>query len=392
MPAPDPSAETFLGYPRPDGRVGVRDHLLVLSTGGLTGPTARRVGAALANSVVVCLPHSSGLVGQDERVHRAAVASFATHPNVGAAVLVGDNPALMRAALEAVAASGKPHAGLTLDDCAHDALTLTDRAVRAGAALAVRTSGARRVEAPLSALTVGLECGRSDPSSGLVANPLLGLVADRLVDAGGTAIIGETLEWLGAEHLLERRARTPEVAEAIRAAVLRRERFAVSHGIDLTGSNPTPTNVAAGLSSIEEKSLGNIAKSGSRPIEGLVGYGERPPGPGLWTMDASAYAPKSVTGFVAAGAQIVLFTTGVGNSYCSALAPTLKLSANPDTCAALGQQLDFEAGDAFRGRADLGAAGAGLMDRMLEIASGRLTWGEVLKEGDEVLSRFAPAL
>lgn len=388
MAAPD----TFLGYPRPDGRVGVRNHLLVLSTGGLTGPTARRIGATLAGSVTVCLPHSSGLLGEDERVHRAAVAGFATHPNVGAVVMVGDNPPLMHAALEAVAASEKPHAGFTLDDCGHDALTLTDRAVRAGAALAVQMSSARRAEAPLSALTIGLECGRSDPSSGLVANPLLGLVTDRLVDAGSTAIIGEALEWLGAEHLLERRARTPEAAAAIRGAVLRRERLAVSHGIDLTGSNPTPTNVAAGLSSIEEKSLGAIAKSGSRPIEGLVAYGERPSGPGLWTMDASAYAPKSVTGFVVAGAQVVLFTTGVGNSYCSAVAPTLKVSANPVACAALGQQLDFDASPAFRGHTDLDDVGAQLMKRTVEIASGRLTWGEVLKEGDEVLSRFAPAL
>lgn len=388
MVAPD----TFLGYPRPDGRVGVRDRLLVLSTGGLTGPTARRIGAALAGSTVVCLPHSSGLVGEDERVHRAAVVDLATHPNVGAAVLVGDNPPLMRDALAAVAARGTPHVGLTLDDCAHDALTLTDRAIRAGAELAVRISGARRVEAPLSALMIGLECGRSDPSSGLVANPLLGLVTDAVVDAGGTAIIGETLEWLGAEHLLARRARTPAAAAAVLEAALRRERLAVAHGIDLTGSNPTPTNIAAGLSSIEEKSLGAVAKSGSRAIEGLVRYGERPPGPGLWTMDASAYAPKSVTGFVAAGAQVVLFTTGVGNSYCSAISPTVKVSANPDTCAALGQQLDFDAADAFRGRVGLEEAGAALLARVLAVASGRSTWGEVLKEGDEVLSRFAPAL
>ncbi len=384
--------DTFLGYPRPDGRVGVRNRLLVLSTGGLTGPTARRIGAALADSVVVCLPYGGGLVGQDERVHRAAVAGFATHPNVGAAVIVGDNPALMRSALDAVAAAGTPHVGLTLDACGHDALTLTDRAVRAGAALAIGISGARRVAAPLSALVIGLECGRSDPSSGLVANPLLGLVTDRVVDAGGTAIIGETVEWLGAEHLLARRARDPGAAAAILDAALRRERLAVSHGIDLTGANPTPTNVAAGLSSIEEKSLGAIAKGGSRPLEGIVGYGERPPGPGLWTMDAAAYAPESVTGFVLAGAQVVLFTTGVGNSYCSALAPTLKLSANPVACEGLGQQLDFAAGDAFRGRVALAAAAAALAERMMEIASGRLTWGEVLKEGDEVLSRFAPAL
>lgn len=382
----------FLGYHRPDGRVGVRNHLLVLSTGGLTGRTARRIAASIAGAVVVALPHSGGLVGRDEALHRAAIVAFATHPNVGAALLVGDNPRLMEEARAAVADSRKPHAALTLDDCGHDALALADRGIRAGARLAMEISALRRRPAPASKLTVGLECGRSDPSSGLVANPLLGEVSDWLVDRGGDAVIGETLEWLGAEHLLARRARTPETAEAIVGAVLRRERAAVAAGLDLTGSNPSPTNIAAGLSSIEEKSLGNIAKSGRRPFEGLLAFGEAPPRPGLWAMDAAAYAPESVTGFVLAGAQVVLFTTGVGNSYASALAPTLKLSANPETCAASGGLLDFDASAAFTGAQSMGAAALGLRRRLLEIASGRATWGEILGEGDEVLSRYEVAL
>ena len=382
----------FLGYHRADRWVGVRNHLLVLSTGGLTGQTARRIGAALAGAVTVALPYGAGLVGRDRDVHRAAVVGLATHPNVGAALLVGDNPAFMEDAVAAIAAVGRPHAALTLDGCGHDALTMTDRGLRAGARLAREISALQRAPAPVSALGLGLECGRSDPSSGLVANPLLGHVADRLVDAGGWAVIGETLEWLGAEHLLARRACSPEVAQALRGAVLRREREAVAAGIDLTGSNPSPTNVASGLSSIEEKSLGNIAKSGQRPIRGLLSYGEGPPEPGLWTMDAPAYAPESVTGFVAAGAQLVLFTTGVGNSYVSALSPTVKLSANPAACAALGEQLDFDATAAFLGRESLEETGEALLYRVLTVASGQATWGEILKEGDEVLSRFGPAL
>lgn len=210
----------------------------------------------------------------------------------------------------------------------------------------------RRTPVPVSALGIGLECGRSDPSSGLVANPLLGLVADWLVDAGGWAVIGETLEWLEAEHLLVSRARSPEAADAICRAGLRREQVAVAAGLDLTGSNPSPTNIASGLSSIEEKSLGNIAKSG----------------------------------------QLMLFTTGVGNSYVSALSPTIKLSANPETTAALHEQLDFDASAAFLGRESLERAGAALRRRVIAIASGEATWGEILKEGDEVLSRFGPAL
>jgi altronate dehydratase large subunit len=382
----------FLGYHRPDGRVGVRNHLLVLAIGGLTGPTARRIGAALSGAVTVVLPYSVGLVGRDEHVHFIAAVGLATHPNIGAALLIGDNPQAVERLAAALAAAGKPHAAFSLDECGHDALTLSDRGLRAAARLAWEMSALRRAPAPVSALTVGLECGRSDPSSGLVANPLLGLVADRVVDEGGRAVIGETMEWLGAEHLLARRARSPEVAEAIRMAVLARETAAVAAGIDLTGNNPSPTNIAAGLSTIEEKSLGNVAKSGHRPVEGLIGYGEAPPRAGLWVMDAPAYAPESLTGFVAAGAQLVLFTTGVGNSYVSALAPTLKLSANPLACSGLRQQLDFDASAAFGGRESLEGTAEALMERLLAIASGQATWGEILKEGDEVVSRFEAAL
>ncbi|UFN48454.1 UxaA family hydrolase [Roseomonas sp. OT10] len=383
---------TFLGFRRADGQVGVRNHLLVLSTGGLTGRTARRVAAALAGAVVVVLPHSAGLVGRDLLLHRRAIAALATHPNVGACVLVGDNPVVMRQALSDIAPSGRPHVGLTLDDCGHDGLALTDRALRAGAGLARLISRDRRTAEPAAALGIGLECGRSDPSSGLVANPLLGLLADWLVDAGGWAVLGETLEWLGAEQLLAARARTADAAAAITGAVLERERIAVAAGLDLLGSNPGPTNIAAGLSTIEEKSLGNVAKSGSRPIEGLLGYGDAPPRRGLWTMDASAYAPKSLTGFVLSGAQVMLFTTGVGNPYASALSPTIKLSANPETCAALGEQLDYDASPAFIGRESLAEAALSLRRRLLDIASGEATWGEITREGDEVLSRFGQAL
>ena len=383
---------TFAGYVRADGSVGVRNHLLVLSTGGMTGRTARRIAASVGGAVAVTLPYCSGLFGDDLTVHRAAIHRFALHPNVGAALLVGDNPTVMQAALAEIAPSGRPHRGITLDECGHDALTLTGRGIRAAAGLALGISRERRQPVPLSALRLGLECGRSDPSSGLVANPLLGLTSDWLADAGGAAIIGETMEWLGAEDLLAARARTPGVARSLRGAVLRRERLAIEAGIDLTGSNPGPTNIAAGLSSIEEKSLGNIAKSGSRPIEGVLDYGEAPAGAGMWTMDAAAYAPESVTGFVLAGAQMILFTTGVGNPYGSALAPTVKLSANPETCRDRNVPLDFDASAAFRGEQSLAEAAESLQECIIDVASGSATWSEILLEGDEVLSRFGPAL
>jgi altronate dehydratase large subunit len=382
----------FLGYHREDGRVGVRNLLLVLSLGGLTGRAARRIAVQVDGAVVIVLPYGVGLTGADAAVQARAIVALVTHPNVGAAVVVGDNPVQMKAVVGHMERAGQPHAAFTLDDCGHDAITLTERGVRAAARLARAVSNLRPRPAPVAALAVGLECGRSDPSSGLVANPLLGVVADRIVAAGGTAILGETMEWLGAEDLLAARARRPEVASEIRSAVLARQQAASAAGIDLVRSNPGPTNIAAGLSTIEEKSLGAIAKCGSSPIEGLVAYGERPIAPGLWLMDGAAYSPESMTGFVMAGAQINLFTTGVGNSYVSLLAPTLKVSANPESALRLHEQIDFDASEAFRGRQDLAAAGDGLFAEVLRVASGGATWGEVLMEGDEVVSRYGAAL
>lgn len=380
------------GYHRADGSVGVRNDLLVLSIAGLTGPTARRVAAALPGSKCVTMPFGGGLIGEDAQAHLRSLIGFGLNPNVGAVLLIGSDTPKLQQISQAIAASKKPFAALCLDDCEHDALKLTDRAIRAGAQLRLEISRLRRQSAALSDLCVGLECGRSDPSSGMVANPLIGQVADRLERAGAQVIFGETLEWLGAEHLLAQRASSTQVAQKLVAAVERREQLARSKGQDLLGNNPGPTNIAAGLSTIEEKSLGAIAKSGSAPIRGILALAQRPSGPGLYAMDASAYSPESLSGFVSAGAQMLLFSTGVGNSYVSLLAPTLKISANPRAARTLMQQLDFDASAVFEGRMSTSNAADQLMHRLVDVASGTLTWGEVLGEGDEVVARLGEAL
>ncbi len=382
----------FLGYARASGTAGVRNHLLVLSVAGLTGPAARRVAQALPGARLVTMPYGGGLIGADHALHMRALTGFACNPNVGAVLLIGSDLPKLRTLAQAIEAHGTPLASVCLDDCDHDSLSLSDRAIRAGAALHRELSRQRRVSFPLSRLFIGLECGRSDPSSGIVANPLIGALTDAVIAGGASAVFGETLEWLGAEHLLMRRAASPAVADALRAAVQRRERLASSQGVDLLGNNPGPTNIAAGLSTIEEKSLGAIAKSGSAPIAGVLAYGETPGAPGLYAMDAPAYSPESLSGFVAAGAQLLVFSTGVGNSYVSQLAPTIKLSANPAATLRLREQLDFDASAVFRGACTLDDAARELIALLVDTASGSLTWGEVLGEGDEVVSRLGEAL
>ena len=384
---------TFEGYRRSDGSVGVRNRTLVMSVTGLTSPTARRIARSLPGASLITTPYGSGLLGADAELQVRALAGFGCNPNVAAVLVIGGTGPHVTRIAGIIERTGRRVEALILDDCDHDAITLTERGIRLGARLMREASRARRTSADARELFVAMECGRSDPSSGLVANPLVGAVVDAIVDAGGRAIFGETIEWLGAEHLLAARAADPDVARAIIEAVKRREQEAVAAGMDLLGNNPGPTNVAAGLSTIEEKSLGAIAKGGRSPVRGVVRIAETPPREaGLYVMDAPAYAPESVGGLVSAGAQLVLFTTGVGNSFVSGIAPTIKVSGNPNAAARLHEQLDFDASEVFERRTTLAQATLRLHDLVLEVASGTLTWGEILDEGEDVVSRLGGAL
>ncbi len=378
---------TFLGYRRPSGRAGVRNHLLVLSINGLTSPAARRIAASLPGSRLVATPYGRGQFGADKAAHERQMIGLAHNPNAAATLVIGADRESVDHIAAAVATAGKPIESVALDDVHEDALALADRGLRAGAKLSHAISRARREPVSAAELFIGIECGHSDATSGLVSNPLAGAVADRLVDAGGTVVFGETLEWLGAEHVLAARAATAEVAQAIRDVVLQREAAVAATGTNLLGNNPGHENIRGGLSSIEEKSLGAIAKGGTRPIRSVLAVAQAPDTPGLHAMDGPGFSPESLTGFAAAGAQLMLFTTGAGNSFCNALAPTLKISAHPDAVQRLREQIDIDASAVLLGTAHLEQVAAQAFDLLLETASGTATWGEVLDETAEVFIR-----
>lgn len=390
MPTGDRLA--FLGYPRADGRYGVRNAVLVLGLNGLVARAAARIAANVSGTVLFATSYGRGQYGDDQNAHTAQLVGLGRNPNVAATLVVGADRPAAEAIAQAIAAAGKPVATVALDDVHEDALELAARGTRVAAELVRNASRVRRESAPACALFVAVECGHSDATSGLVANPLAGRVIDRIVDTGGTAVFGETIEWLGAEHVLARRALRPEIGEAIIAAVQRREAAVAAAGVDLTGNNPGVENIRGGLSSIEEKSLGAIAKGGTRPIAGLLRVAEAPPGPGVYVMDAPGFSPESMTGFAAAGAQLMMFTTGAGNSYCSAIAPTIKISARPDTMRQLANQIDFDASNVFAGREDLDAAADRLLALLIDVSSGTRTWGEVLGETAESVIRVGGSL
>ncbi len=385
-------AATFDGYRRADGRVGVRNHVLVLSPTGLTSAAATRVSTLVRGTICVTSGYGRGQVAADAQLHFDTLVGLASHPNVAAALVISAGADITQAFVDAIMRNGTKAVGLSLPGSGEDALALTDAGVRAAARLVRDASGLRRERAAMGELCVAVECGHSDATSGLVCNPLAGRMMERIVEAGGQAIFSETVEWTGAEHLLARRAADSEVANRILQAVVARERMIRASGGDIRAQNPGPQNRAGGLTTIEEKALGAIAKGGNQPIRGVLRAAERPAGPGLFLMDTPYFSPESVTAMVAAGAQLVVFTTGPGNSYCSLIAPTVKMSANPVACERLGEQIDIVATGVLRRTVTPEQMAADAVDRLLDVASGSLTFGEIAGEGGEVVSRLGPSM
>ena len=383
------AAARFLGFRRPDGRVGVRNHVLVLSPTGLTSALAQRVSALVAGTICVTSGFGRGQFADDARLHMDTLTGLAAHPNVGGVVVLSASQDISDGFAAAIGESGIPVVGLSLSALGEDALALVDAGVRAAARLVRQVSDARREECALSDLCIAVECGHSDATSGLVCNPMVGRMMKAVVEAGGQALFSETVEWTGAEHILARRAATPELATAIRRAVAMRERAVREAGGDIRAQNPGPQNRAGGLTTIEEKALGAISKGGDQPIRGLLRPAERPSGPGLFLMDTPYFSPESITAMVAAGAQLVIFTTGAGNSYCSLVSPTIKVSARADAVASLPEQIDVDATAALTQGA---AFDVRMLARVMDFASGTLTFGEIVGEGNEVVSRLGPSI
>lgn len=387
-----PAVPTFLGYRRACGRPGIRNVLLVLNLTGLTAPSARRIARDLIGSQLITMDHGVAINGRGEAPVNATIENLARHPNAGAVLILSAHRGKADALLQRLSGDNRPIAAVSLDDTNRDALEFRTAAVRTGAGLMAQMSKQQRVLLPWSDLLIALECGMSDPTSGLVANPLLGLVSDRLISDGGAAVFGETTEWLGCEAHLAERAATPKIAEQIARAVVRRETLARQGGLDLVGNNPNDANIASGLTTIEDKAIGSVAKSGSAPITTFLDYGAQMPGPGLAAMDGPSYTPESLTGLVAAGAQISLFTSGVGNSFVSGLAPTIKITANAETAHKLPAQFDFCCANALAEPDQLDATLDALVERIVEVSSGALTFGEILGEDNEVIARFGETL
>lgn len=378
---------TFPGYLRPDGRYGIRNTVVVLSAMDNTNPSAQRIGEMVQGTTVLATPFGRGQIGADMEVTRQTLANLALHPNVAAALVLSLSEETAEAIAARIRPSGKPVAVLGLQETG-SALDLTLKGAQAAAGMVIEASAHRRVDAPVSALTVGVECGGSDATSGLASNPATGRFADRLVDAGGSIVLSEPAEFMGAEHLLAARAERPEDAARIIDMVKWFEDEALRNGVDMRGTNPTPDNIAGGLTTLEEKSLGAIAKGGTRPVVEVTDYAEKAQRAGLVVMDTPSAACESMTGLAAGGCQIILFSTGRGNAIGAPVAPTIKITGNPHTAASMGDNIDVDVSAVLSDGQDLDTAGGRIWDRVLAVAGGMMTTSEVLGEEQLAVSRF----
>ncbi|KAA9009397.1 UxaA family hydrolase [Histidinibacterium aquaticum] len=394
---PDLPPRTFEGYAREDGRVGTRNMIALCATVNCSATVIRQAADEITRSGmladypnvdgVVAFAHGTGCgmasEGPGWENLQRVLWGHATHPNVGAAIFVGLGCEVMQIARmrQMFEGTGKERFhGLTIQDTGGTHATVA-RIVEEVRALLPEVDKARRTPQPLSALTVALQCGGSDGYSGITANPALGRAADLLVGLGGTAMLAETPEIYGAEQLLLRRAESPQVAERLIERIRWWERYTEMNGGSMD-NNPSPGNKAGGLTTILEKSLGAAAKGGSTPLRDVLAYGEKVKTPGFVFMDTPGYDPVSVTGQIAGGAQVVVFTTGRGSAFGSKPAPTIKVATNDRLFAAMPDDMDINCGDIVSGGVSLDDKGAEILEAIVETASGRRTKSEDLGLGD----------
>ena len=385
----------FYGFRRSDGRVGTRNHVLVVPTVICSSLVAERVAAA-APPLGVALPHLAGCgqLGPDMRVTHETLAAYCGHPNVGAVVVLalGCEQVVAQTLADAARRHGKP-----VDIVAIQSEGGTIRATAKGSAIA-QAFGRTLAEQPrewcdISELVLSLKCGGSDYTSGLASNPALGRVTDRLVDLGGSAVLGEIAEIMGAEHLLAARATRAETATQLIQIITRVESEARALGLDIRGTQPSPGNIRGGLTTIEEKSLGATHKGGERAhLEDVVGYAAPIRRKGLTVMDTPGLDVESVTGMVGGGAQVVVFTTGLGTPTGNPIAPVIKITGNARTARQMADNLDLEVSGIMSDTESLDAAAERLFDEVLAVASGKETAAERLGHREFAIHRRNPTI
>lgn len=378
----------FQGYRRENGRVGVRNHVIVMPVDDISNAAAE----AVANNIkgTLALPHAYGRLqfGPDLDLHFRTLIGIGCNPNVAAVIVIGIEPGWTNKVVDGIKATGKPVEGFWIEQNGdHNTICAASKKARE---FVQHASELQREECDINELWVSTKCGESDTTSGLASCPTTGNAFDKLYDAGCTLVFGETSELTGGEHLVAERCATPEVRKQFQAMFdgysNMIDRYKTS---DLSESQPTKGNIEGGLTTIEEKALGNIQKIGKRcMVDGVLDKAEAPTGPGLWFMDSSSAAAEMVTLCAAAGYVVHFFPTGQGNVIGNPILPVIKLCANPRTLRTMSEHIDVDVTPLVRREMDMDEAGDELLEMMVRTANGRHTAAEALGHREFVMTRL----
>ena len=368
----------FRGYRRSEGRPGVRNHILFLPTCACSSETCRVASSLVRGSVHLTFDCGCADVGANEEISQRILMGFALHPNVYGVVIIGLGceaishrelkEKLQKLTKKPIISFGIQEEGGTL--------RTIEKAVRAGKKLAAEASMQEKEKFPISELLLGIECGGSDATSGIAANPAVGNMSDRLIDMGGSAMISESIEWIGADHILARRGLTANIHDEIIRTCEAYENHISGAGQNCREGQPAPGNKAGGLSTLEEKSLGCIKKGGTRPVVEVLEQAQRPAKSGALVMDTAGFDVSSITSMAAAGCQIIIFTTGLGTPTGLSMVPVCKVTANEHTASWMEDNLDVDLSPIVRGEETIEEGGKRLLLEMKEIADGKVTKAE----------------
>ena len=369
---------SFSGFPREDGSVGVRNHIGIISVVVCANDVTLRIAQQVEGAVAFLHDQGCCQTPIDLNQVTKTLVNLGKNPNLAGVLLVslGCESVLIEEIREKIAVSGKPVKTLGIQQIG-GMLPAIAEGCRITQEMVIQASTIRRESFDDSHLSIGVKCGASDTTSGLISNPAAGAAFDLLYDHGGTCVFGETTEFLGAEHILMRRAATPEVKKKIEEIVTRMERRAKMMGVDMRGGQPTTGNIKGGLTTIEEKSLGAIVKGGTKSIQGVYEYGDKVTKKGLYIIDSPGREPEFLTGIAAAGVQIIIFSTGIGAPQGFPFVPVLKITGNPNTGKYLSDHIDKFIKLPEEGENTIAQAGEDIYEEIKAIASGKKTKAEV---------------
>lgn len=378
---------TFLGYRRANGSVATRNHVAIIPVDDLSNAAVEGVAKLIQGTMALPHPYGRLQFGDDLDLHFRTMIGTGANPNVAAAIVIGIEPNWTKVIADGIAKTGKPVQSFSIER--YGDIETIARAARVAKEFVQEASEAQREVIPVRDAVFSMKCGESDTTSGLASNPALGVTVDWLIEQGATVMFGETSEITGAEHILARRMATPELREKYMQVHNAYQQFIKDTGFDLLGSQPTQGNIRGGLSTIEEKAMGNMQKTGTKPVIGVLEPAEAPASDhGLYFMDTSSAAAEAVTLWAAAGSVFHFFTTGQGNIVGNPIIPVMKLSANPLTVRTMSEHIDVDLTGLLTRELTLPQAGEKINAMMLRVASGRMAAAEVLGHKEFVLTKL----